>query len=545
MLPSPGSPPDPTRAGPEGGGPARTLAIIASAVAIGLLLRVPGMLQSLWLDEIFRTRVGLATDRVWWLLFYDVHNPVYNALMWLWIRMAGDSEIAVRLPSLIAAMALIAVISRWAGARFGALAGLVTGLWLLISPVAVWYSTEAKNNIFTVLFATAGVCLLDVAMRSRRLRDVLLAGAACVLAVATDFQALLVLVPAWIAVAWFGTVGAYGQSGATELRPAARVIARLSVRLAPLLFVIASALAFLVPWIIFKSGHASELPRPYVGYLHWHEVLRLLIIWLPTGNAFPPIGRGWILNGAWIGLLILPLLLAGLSRLARTPAGVLALAGLFGPPLLMMAAHELLVVMGVKTRLYQPRNLLVMLPWFAVALGAGGAAWREWQLRSTNQKMGEGPRSGAKAAWFAIPVTVAPLVLALVSTLLIRTTQCERETVITPNPDWRGLAAWNREGTEAPVIADTMILPLEYYAPGLRAFQVQGADGRVERIHAIVRDERLEEFIFAHNPHWFPPMTDDEIAQVLSVGEVVGRAHFQSFDAWRIRVRNTAMRPLP
>lgn len=513
-------------------GHARTLAIMAAAVAIGLLLRVPGMLQSLWLDEIFRTRVGLATDRLGWLLFYDVHNPLYNALMWVWIRMAGDSEIAVRLPSLLASMALIALIWRWAVARFGALAGWVAGVWLLISPVAVWYSTEAKNNIFTVLFATAGVCLLDVAMRSRRTRDVALAAAAGFLAVATDFQSLLVLVPAWIAVAWFGVAGVYGASDPAKHRDVPRLIARV----APLLFVIVSALAFLVPWTIFKSGHASELPRPYVGYLHWHEVLRLLIIWLPTGNAFPPIGRGWILNGAWIGLLVLPLLLAGLLRLARTPAGVLALVGVFGPPLLMMVANEVLVATGTKTRLYQPRNLLVMLPWFAVALGVGAVAWREWQSRRADQIQGEpsGPRGSMSR--LATAITITPLVLALVSTLLIRTTQTERETVITPNPDWRGLAAWNREGTEVPIIANTMVIPLEYYAPGLRAFQVQGADDRVNRMQAVVRDEGLSEFIFAHNPHWFPPMTEEEIAQVLSVGEVVGRAHFRSFDAWRIRV---------
>ncbi len=347
--------------------------------------------------------------------------------------------------------------------------------------------------------------------------------------------------PAWIAAAWFGVAGVYVSSDPSESRAAPRLLARL----APVLLAIASALAFLIPWTIFKSGHAGELPRPYVGYLQWHEVLRLLIVWLPTGNAFPPIGRGWFLNGAWISLLVAPLLLAGLFRLARTPAGVLALVGLFGPPLLMMVANEVLVATGAKTRLYQPRNLLVMLPWFAVALGAGAAAWREWQLRHTNQKKGEGPRSGAKDAWFVIPVTVAPLVLALVSTLLIRTTQAERETVITPNPDWRGLAAWNREGAEAPVITNTMVIPLEYYAPGLSAFQVQGADGRVERIHAIIRDEHLVEFIFVHNPHWYPPASDDEIMQVLSVGEVVGRAHFQSLDAWRVRVRNTAMRPSP
>jgi uncharacterized membrane protein len=369
-MPHPSSPPqDPPRARLASLSHPRTLALIAIALAIGLLLRVPGMLQSLWLDEIFRTRLGLATDRLWWLLFYDVHNPLYNALIWVWIRVAGDSEIAIRLPSLFVAIALIALIWRWAAARFGVLAGSVAGLWLLVSPVAVWYSTEAKNNIFTVLFATAGVCLIDVAMRSRRTRDVALAAAACVLAVATDFQSLLVLAPAWIAVAWFGVAGAYGSSDPGKPRAAPS-------RLTPL-------------------------------------------------------------------------------------------------------------------------------------------------------------------------IIIAPLALALVSTILIRTTQSERETVITPNPDWRGLAEWNREGTEVPIIANTMVLPLEYYAPGLRAFQVQGADDRVARIHAIVRDERLEEFIFAHNPHWYSPMTDEEIAQALSVGEVVGRAHFQSFDAWRVRVRDVVITPSP
>jgi 4-amino-4-deoxy-L-arabinose transferase-like glycosyltransferase len=502
---------------------------------LGLGLRVPGMLQSLWLDEVFRTRVGLSGDMFWSLLLYDVHNPLYNACMWVWIRVMGDSETAIRTPSLLAATALIAVAVWWTRARFGPLAAWVVGAWLAASPVAVWFSTEAKNNIFTVLLATIGVCALDSAMRIRRGWTTALAATANLLAVATDYQAMLVLMPAWVAFAVFACRRDPGDGIETHHR--------VWERLVPLVVCVGVAMLFIVPWSVFKLGHASELPRPYVGYLHWHEVLRLLIVWLPTGNAFPPLlGAHWIWNGAVIGVVVLPLLVAGIGRLGRSRAGVLVLVGLFGPPLLLMMANEVLIGLGAKTRLYQPRNLLVMLPWFAIALGAGASAcWARWGISTIEQGRGFVPTAQKVLAWVVIG---APLVLGLASTGLIRTTQVERSTVATPNPDWRGLMAWARSSSSAgdnaslPVmISNTALVPLDYYAPESRGIEVYTADGRVERMQSAAREAAGPggAFFLVHNPHWHPTMTHEEIQAVLSVGEVVEHARFRSLEAWRVR----------
>ena len=109
--------------------------------------------------------MGLSGESARHLILRDVHNPLYNLMMYAWIRVIGDSEVAIRIPSLGAALALIWLVWRWVVPRFGARAGALSAAMMAVSPVAVWYSTEAKNNIFTVLFTTLGVMTLDSAMR--------------------------------------------------------------------------------------------------------------------------------------------------------------------------------------------------------------------------------------------------------------------------------------------------------------------------------------------------------------------------------------------
>ena len=70
----------------------RRIILLVGLVAAGLLLRLPGMTGSIWHDEAFRTFLVLRPDNARAILLHDVHNPLYNAFMYLWIRVMGDSE---------------------------------------------------------------------------------------------------------------------------------------------------------------------------------------------------------------------------------------------------------------------------------------------------------------------------------------------------------------------------------------------------------------------------------------------------------------------
>lgn len=95
--------------------PSGVHASMAMGVVLALALAgwVPHLADSLWLDEtltywVIRDGLSETLDRA---LHYQP-QPAYYVFMWFWTRMAGTSEIALRLPSLIAALVACTAIAR-------------------------------------------------------------------------------------------------------------------------------------------------------------------------------------------------------------------------------------------------------------------------------------------------------------------------------------------------------------------------------------------------------------------------------------------------
>lgn len=444
--------------------------------------------------------------------------------MYPWIRVFGDSEVAVRVPSLLAALLLIWLVWRWASARFGARAGALAATLLTVSPVAVWYSTEAKNNIFTVLFSTLGVMALDASMRSRSFRDTAIASLFVVLAFATDAQSLLVLVPVGVLVAWIALrrTPAGGLSWGLDDAGAIR-------RAAPVLLCALVAAVVITPWVIYKAGHASELTRRYVGYFDWHEPIRLLILWFPTGGAIPPLGpehpggwfgdrEGWALRALLVAPLVLPAMVRGARALKGSPSGVVALGAILWPVVLMFIISEVMVQSGSPMRIYQPRNLLVILPWFCILVGAGLASTPPGPLRLVR--------------------TILPLVLSLCCTLAIRTFRADAVTVNTPNPDWRGALRWidAQDGSSPlPVASNSMVQPVWYYSPGRDSLMLPGRTELAKELATLSAGPGFAEFWYIHNPHWGFRVPPEELRAALEPYRTLDARTFRSLRVFRLR----------
>jgi 4-amino-4-deoxy-L-arabinose transferase-like glycosyltransferase len=491
---------------------------------VAVALRVPGLFQSLWIDEVFRTFVGLSGESARHLILRDVHNPLYNLIMYSWIRVFGDSEIAIRVPSLLAATALIWMVWRWAGARFSARAGGLAAAMMAVSPVAVWYSTEAKNNIFTVLFSTLGVMMLDGAMRTRSLPRTALAALFVVLALVTDAQSLLVLVPVGVIVAWISLRRApagglsWGPTDAGAIR-----------RTSPVLLCALAAAVVITPWAIYKAGHASELSRRYVGYFDWHEPIRLLVLWFPTGGAIAPLyperpgawfgdREGWALRALLVAPLVLPPLARGVRMLKGSPSGVVTLGAILWPMVLMFVISEALVLSGSPMRIYQPRNLLVVLPWFCILTGAGLAAIPPGPLRLVR--------------------TLLPLVLSLCCTVAIRTIRADAVTVNTPNPDWRGALRWidaEDATSPLPVVSNSMVQPIAYYAPGRDSLMLPGRAPLSSELATMAAGSGFNEFWYIHNPHWGFRVPPEELRAALERYHTLDAGTFRSLQVFRLR----------
>jgi O-antigen/teichoic acid export membrane protein len=101
----------------------------------------------------------------------DVHPPLHHAILWVTVRLFGTSEVAVRMPSLIAGVALVPVMF-WVGkALYDRRTGWIAAVLAAIAPFCVWYSQEARMYSQFMLFAAIAIGAQVLAIRRGRWYD--------------------------------------------------------------------------------------------------------------------------------------------------------------------------------------------------------------------------------------------------------------------------------------------------------------------------------------------------------------------------------------
>ncbi|MBV8220734.1 MAG: glycosyltransferase family 39 protein [Solirubrobacterales bacterium] len=97
-----------------------------------------------------------------------VQPPLHPLLEWLVVRVLGGGEFALRLPSLVAGVALIPVVSWLAIELFDRRTAIAAALFAAVAPALVWYSQEASGYALVALFATLAVAgAVRVILRGR------------------------------------------------------------------------------------------------------------------------------------------------------------------------------------------------------------------------------------------------------------------------------------------------------------------------------------------------------------------------------------------
>jgi mannosyltransferase len=94
----------------------------------------------------------------YFVLAKEPWNGLYYFLLRIWIDVFGASELAMRMPSVIAGVATIPLIYTVGKKSFGARSGLVAALLFAISPMAVFFAREARA--FTLEWMLIAVGLL-------------------------------------------------------------------------------------------------------------------------------------------------------------------------------------------------------------------------------------------------------------------------------------------------------------------------------------------------------------------------------------------------
>jgi uncharacterized membrane protein len=110
--------------------------------------------RGVWLDEAITIHQGhLSLHDLFRNLYYgDRQPPLYHLTLWLTIHAFGDSELAVRLPSLIAGTLVIPVLYELGRELYDRRTGLIAAAFAAVSPLLIWYSQEVRMYELASLF---------------------------------------------------------------------------------------------------------------------------------------------------------------------------------------------------------------------------------------------------------------------------------------------------------------------------------------------------------------------------------------------------------
>ncbi|MBV8844764.1 MAG: glycosyltransferase family 39 protein [Bryobacterales bacterium] len=142
----------------------------------------------------------------------NAHPPLYFILLYYW-RFIGNSEIMMRLPSILSSTAAAWMAFKWIDLVLGKTAAWVALFSLALSPVLTALGAEVRNYSLLLLCIVSTLYFWERAFRDRKVSSVV-AGSLCLyLAILTHYSAL------WFVLAG----GTYILLRISSLKPAARI----------------------------------------------------------------------------------------------------------------------------------------------------------------------------------------------------------------------------------------------------------------------------------------------------------------------------------
>lgn len=137
--------------------------MIYAVFALGLLLRLVNLNQSLWLDEAITVLAVKNNSLVELITKFspgDFHPPLYYLLLKSWSNIFGYSEIALRIPSVIFGVAAIWFVYLIGQKLFSKRTGLIAALFLAVNPLVVYYAQEARMYSLAMMLVAGSIWFL-------------------------------------------------------------------------------------------------------------------------------------------------------------------------------------------------------------------------------------------------------------------------------------------------------------------------------------------------------------------------------------------------
>lgn len=137
----------------------RTRGWLLLVLVVGAVLRFAFLgTESLWEDEagsLIIARMPFSEILGMHRTTNEFHPPLYFLLLHVWIRLFGETEIAVRSLSAVCSTLSLGLIYGCGRRLFGREAGLLAMVLLALSPFQIRYAQEARNYALTVLLGIA------------------------------------------------------------------------------------------------------------------------------------------------------------------------------------------------------------------------------------------------------------------------------------------------------------------------------------------------------------------------------------------------------
>lgn len=335
------------------------LAVLAAVTALALALRIHGLDQDLWLDEItpIVDYTGLSAVQVLGSYLRSNNHLINTLLLKGSISLFGESEWSVRLPAMLFGTATIPAIYWVSRIALSRLASLGAALMLTGSFHHVFFSQNARGYTAYLLFALLSTALLVAGLRRDELWRWGLYIATVVLGAASLLITSFVLAGHVIVCVAIGVTLYMRKEPVTPL--ARRVAAVLGIA-GFLVFQIYSA-ALPEAYVVLTTVYE----QPATGYPPFSaEFVREMVRGLVAGFGSPLVATSFLLVGA-----------AGFSALACF-CWPLA-AGLLLPAVLTAG------FLGARQLTFSPRFFLILLPLAMIAAASAlqGLMWIWWKRR--------------------------------------------------------------------------------------------------------------------------------------------------------------------
>ena len=269
------------------------------------------------------------------------HPPVYYLTIHYWTLLVGTSEFALRFPSVVASVLLVAAMAGLGRQLFGARVGAVAAFLVAVNPFHVFYAQDARSYPLVTLLGVLSTISLWQALRRGQGRDWAIYGAIVLAAMYTHYYFPWIVIFQGLFVAW----------DAWRRR---RFPWRYTV------VGVVDVIGYL-PWFLFTWG----LVAGYDGSGETVDIIASL------GRPLLAFAGGLLLNppATWISLAaFVPFLCLGLVGLWRKrPASVLLATLYLAVPLLGV------YLVSQARSIFNERYLILASPGFFLLAGAGWA----------------------------------------------------------------------------------------------------------------------------------------------------------------------------